>query len=110
MGLQSRHNEGTFGQGADEGALQKTLILIAIVIFHRKTNGARRGVGVAARGDHAIVGRGKGWARALLGCGHLGHPPTLPFELLKPLDLNIDGGFVILRETHLRSEIGRAHV
>ena len=29
--------------------------------------------------------------------------PTLPFGLLKILDLNIDGGFIILRETHLRS-------
>ena len=42
-------------------------------------------------------------ARVLLGCGHLGHPPTLPFGLHKPLDLLFDGGFVIFHETHLRS-------
>ena len=58
---------------------------------------------MAARGSHTLAGRGQGWARALLGCGHLGHPPTLPFGLLKALDLTIDGGFVIFRETHLRS-------
>ena len=72
-------------------------------ITHRKTHGAERGHGVVARGNHTLAGRGQGWARALLGCGHLGQPPTLPFGLLKPLDLNIDGGFVIFRETHLRS-------
>ena len=58
---------------------------------------------MVARGNHTLAERGQGWAYALLGCGHLGHPPTLPFGLLKPLDLNIDGGFVIFRETHLRS-------
>ena len=63
----------------------------------------RKGEGVAARGSHTLAGRGQGWARALLGCGHLGHPPTLPFGLHKALDLKSDGGFVIFRETHLRS-------
>ena len=82
---------------------RKTLIFIGINITHRKTHGTERGNGVVARGNHTPPGRGQGWARALLGCGHLGHPPTLPFGLHKALDLNIDGGFVILRETHLRS-------
>ena len=58
---------------------------------------------MVARGNHTIAGRGQGWARALIWCGHLSHPPMLPFGLLKALDLNIDGGFVIFRETHLRS-------
>ena len=58
---------------------------------------------MAARGDHTLARRGQGWARAPIGCGHLSHPPTLPFGLLKALDLIIDGGFVIFRETHLRS-------
>ena len=58
---------------------------------------------MVARGNHTLPGRGQGWARALLGCGHLGHPPTLPFGLLKALDLIFDGGFIIFRETHLRS-------
>ena len=82
---------------------ENTPIFIGINITHRKTHGAERGDGVAARGSHTIVGRGQGWARALLWCGHLGQPPTVPFGLLKPLDLTFDGGFVILRETHLRS-------
>ena len=82
---------------------RRTLILIAIIIIHRKTHGARRGDGVAARGDHAILGHGQGWARAQVWRGHLGHPPTLPFGLLKALDLTIDEGFIIFRETHLRS-------
>ena len=81
----------------------KTPIFIAIIIIHRKTYGARRGDGVAERGHHAIVGRSQGWARALVWHGHLGHPLTLPFRLHKALDLKIDGGFVIFRETHLRS-------
>ena len=72
-------------------------------ITHRKTHGAERGHGVVARGNHTIGRRGQGWARAHLWCGHLGHPPTLPFGLLKPLDLIFDGGFVTFRETHLRS-------
>ena len=58
---------------------------------------------MAARGNHAIVGRDQGWARALVWRGRLGRPPTLPFGLHKALDLNIDGGFVIFRETHPRS-------
>ena len=78
-------------------------IFIGNIITHRKTHGAERGDGVAARGSHTLVGRGQGWARALLGCGHLRQPPTVPFGLLKPLDLTFDGGLVILRETHLRS-------
>ena len=53
---------------------------------------SQRGVGEAARGDHAIVGRGQGWARALVWRGCLGRPPTLPFVLHKALDLNIIGG------------------
>ena len=82
---------------------RKIPILIAIVILHQKTHGARRGVGEAARGNHAIVGCGQGWARALVWRGRLSRPPTLPFGLLKALDLNIIGGFVIFRETHPRS-------
>ena len=58
---------------------------------------------MAARDHHDIVGRGHGWARALVWPGHPGHPPTLPFGLLKALDLNIVRGLVILRETHPRS-------
>ena len=81
----------------------KTPIFIGNIITHRKTHGTKRGDGVVARGNHTLAGRGQGWARALLGCGHLGHPPTLPFGLLKALDLIFDGGFVIFRETHLRS-------
>ena len=81
----------------------KTPIFIGIIIIHRKTHGTKRGDRVAARGDHTLAGRGQGWARAHLWCGYLGHPPTLPFGLLKPLDLIFDGGFIILRETHLRS-------
>ena len=81
----------------------KTPIFIAIIIIHRKTHGARRWDGVAARGHHAIVGRGQGWARTLVWRGHLGRPPTPPFGLHKALDLNIAGGFVILHETHPRS-------
>ena len=81
----------------------KTPIFIAIIIIHRKTHGAKRGGGVAARGDHAILGRVQGWARAQVWRGHLGHPPALPFGLHKALDLNIDGGFVIFRETHPHS-------
>ena len=78
-------------------------IFIGNIITHRKTHEAERGHGVVARGNHTLAGRGQGWARAHLGCGHLGQPPTLPFGLLKPLDLNIDGGVVTFRETHLRS-------
>ena len=78
-------------------------IFIGINITHRKTHGAERGHGVAARGSHTVAGRGQGWARAQLGCGHFGQPPTLPFGLLKPLDLIFDGGSTIFRETHLRS-------
>ena len=78
-------------------------IFIGNVITHRETHGTESGDGVAARGSHTLAGRGQGWARALLGCGHLGHPPTLPFGLHKALDLKSDGGFVIFRETHLRS-------
>ena len=81
----------------------KTPIFIGIIIIHRKTHKTKRGDGVAARGDHTLAGRGQGWAHALIGCGHLGHPPTLPFGLLKALDLLFDGGLIILRETHLRS-------
>ena len=81
----------------------KTSIFIGIIVTHRETHGTKRGDGVVARGNHTLAGRGQGWARALLGCGHLGHPPTLPFGLLKALDLIFDGGFVIFRETHLRS-------
>ena len=112
----------------------KTPIFIGIIIIHWKTHGTKRGDGVVARGNHTLARRGQGWARALLGCGHLGHPPTLPFGLHKALDLKIIGGFVIFRETHPRSaadvisilrirssvlapcwdgdseEIGRAHV
>ena len=58
---------------------------------------------MVARGNHTLARRGQGWARAHLWCGRLGQPPTLPFGLLKPPDLNIDGGFVTFRETHLRS-------
>ena len=58
---------------------------------------------MVARGNHTLAGRGQGWARAHLGCGHLGQPPTLPFGLLKPLDLTFDGGSIIFRKTHLRS-------
>ena len=76
---------------------------MAIVILHWKTHGDRRGDGVVARGNRTLAGRGQGWARALLGCGHLGHPPTLPFGLHKALDLIFDRGFVIFCETHLRS-------
>ena len=78
-------------------------IFIGNVITHRETHGTKRGDGVVARGNHTLAGRGQGWARALLGCGHLGHPPTLPFGLHKTLDLKSDGGFIIFRETHLRS-------
>ena len=46
---------------------------------------------MVARGNHTLAGRGQGWARAHLGCGHLGQPPTLPFGLLKPLDLKTPG-------------------
>ena len=81
----------------------KTLIFIGNIITHRETHGTKRGDGVVSRGNHTLAGHGQGWARALLGCGHLGHPPTLPFGLHKALDLNIDGGFIIFRETHLRS-------
>ena len=81
----------------------KTPIFIGNIKTHRETHGTKRGDGVVARGNHTLAGRGQGWARALLGCGHLGHPPTLPFGLHKALDLRFDGGFVILRETHLRS-------
>ena len=63
----------------------------------------QKGDRVVAQGDHTLAGRGQEWARALIGCGHLGQPPTLPFGLLKPLDLTFDWGFVIFRETHLRS-------
>ena len=56
----------------------KTPIFIAIIIIHRKTHGARRGDEVAARGHHAIVGRGQGWARALVWRGRLGRPPDAP--------------------------------
>ena len=83
--------------------LGKTPIFIAIIIIHRKTHGARRGDEVAARGNHAILGHGQGWDRALVWRGRLGHPPTLPFGLLKALDLIIIGGFVIFRETHPHS-------
>ena len=87
---------------------ENTPIFIRINITHRKTHGAERGHGVAARGSHTLARRGQGWAHALLGCGHLGHPPTFPFGLLKPLDLNIEGGFVTFRETHLRSAADRS--
>ena len=81
----------------------KTPIFIGIIVPHRETHGTKRGDGVVARGNHTLAGCGQGWACALIGCGHLSHPPTLPFGLLKALDLIIDRGFVILRETHLRS-------
>ena len=81
----------------------KAPIFIGIIVTHRETHGTKRGDGVVARGNHTLPGHGQGWARALLGCGHLGHLPTLPFGLLKALDLIFDGGFVIFRETHLRS-------
>ena len=72
-------------------------------ITHRKTHGAERGHGVVARGNHTLAGRGQGWARAHLGCGHLGQPPTLPFGLLMALDLKSDGGSTIFHKTHLCS-------
>ena len=82
---------------------RKTPKTIAIVIFHRKTHRARRGVGEATPGSHAIAGRGWGWGRAQVWRGHLGRPPTLPFGLYIALDLNIEGGSTIFRETHPRS-------
>ena len=88
---------------AEKSTFGKTPIFIGIIITHRRTHGNKRGDGVAARGDHTLAGRGQGWAHALIGCGQLEHPPTLPFGLLKVLDLIFDGGFVIFRETHPRS-------
>ena len=76
----------------------KTPIFIGIIIIYRNTHGTKRGDGVSARGDHTLAGRGQGWARALIGRGHLGQPATLPFRLLKALNLIFDGGFIIFHE------------
>ena len=70
----------------------KTSIFIGIIVTHRETHKTKRGEGVVAQGNHTLAGRGQGWAHALLGCGHLGHPPTLPFGLHKAFDLKSDGG------------------
>ena len=82
---------------------EKLRIQLRSPYFTGKPTEPKGGVGVAARGDHAILGRGQGWAHAQVWRGHLGNPPTLPFGLHKALDLNIIGGFVIFRETHPRS-------
>ena len=66
----------------------------------RNQKGRRRGCTRQPRHTRARQGVGP---RPQVWRGHLGNPPTLPFGLLKPLDLNINGGFVIFRETYPRS-------
>ena len=65
----------------------------------RRQKGSRRGCTRQPRHSRARRGVGP--------CPHMAwpprSPPTLPFGLLKALDLNIKGGFVIFRETHPRS-------
>ena len=62
----------------------KAPIFIGNIITYRETHGTERGDGVAARGSHTLAGRGQGWARALLGCGHLGHSLRSPLDYLRP--------------------------
>ena len=79
---------------------ENTPIFIGNVITHRETHGTERGGrGGCMRQPHPS------WARPGVG-PHPPRvwppraPPTLPFGLLKALDLKIDGGFMIFCETH----------